>query len=257
MPPSTADAARGQQVYATYCARCHGAAGQPGKSKAGSITEPAFLALVSDQMLRTVVIAGRPDIGQPDWRNDMPGHPMSDQEVTDVVGWLSSQRRRTQKSRRRIAMSDDKAVSRRWLLMGIGVLLNGAVALLIATPIVGYLLGPIRKKGGYNSWIDLGDACSISRGRDAAGQLCESSRACLGMARPPRRPAGYAARRSRSSRFLPSTAPTWVARCAGFRSRNCLCAPAMAASITPMARAPRDRRREVFSNTPTKCKTAS
>jgi len=88
----TSDAARGQQVYATYCASCHGAAGQAGKSKAGSITETAFLALVSDQTLRTVIIAGRPDIGQPDWRNVSPGHPMSDQEVTDVVAWLSSQR---------------------------------------------------------------------------------------------------------------------------------------------------------------------
>ena len=87
-----ADAAHGALVYTTYCASCHGAAGQAGKSKAGSITEPAYLALVSDQVLRTVVIAGRPDIGQPDWRNDLPGHPMSDQEVTDVVGWLSSQR---------------------------------------------------------------------------------------------------------------------------------------------------------------------
>jgi cytochrome c oxidase cbb3-type subunit 3/ubiquinol-cytochrome c reductase cytochrome c subunit len=85
-----ADAAHGRQVYATYCASCHGVAGQAGKSKAGSITEPAFLSLVSDQVLRTVVIAGRPDIGQPDWRNTLPGHPMSDQEVTDVVGWLSS-----------------------------------------------------------------------------------------------------------------------------------------------------------------------
>ena len=86
-------AAHGEQVYGTYCASCHGAAGQAGKSKAGSITDAAFLALVSDQMLRTVIIAGRPDIGQPDWRNDLPGHPMSDQEVTDVVGWLSSQRK--------------------------------------------------------------------------------------------------------------------------------------------------------------------
>jgi cytochrome c oxidase cbb3-type subunit III len=88
----TGDRAHGQQVYATYCAGCHGAAGQAGRSKAGSITEPAFLALASDQTLRTVIIAGRPDIGQPDWRSDLPGHPMSDQEVTDVVGWLSSQR---------------------------------------------------------------------------------------------------------------------------------------------------------------------
>lgn len=83
-----ANAEHGQQVYATYCATCHGE-----KSKAGSITDRAFLALVSDQVLRTVIIAGRPDIGQPDWRNDLPGHPMSDQEVTDVVGWLASQRK--------------------------------------------------------------------------------------------------------------------------------------------------------------------
>ena len=57
------------------------------------------------------------------------------------------------------AVSEDKAVvKRRWFLVGLGVALNGAVALLIATPVVGYLLGPIRKKGGYDSWIDLGDA---------------------------------------------------------------------------------------------------
>jgi cytochrome c oxidase cbb3-type subunit 3/ubiquinol-cytochrome c reductase cytochrome c subunit len=86
------DNARGAQVYEAYCASCHGVAGQKGKSKAGSITDPSFLSLVSDQVLRTVVIAGRPDIGQPDWRNAMPGHPMTDQQLTDVVGWLSSQR---------------------------------------------------------------------------------------------------------------------------------------------------------------------
>jgi cytochrome c oxidase cbb3-type subunit 3 len=86
------DAGRGQQAYGAYCASCHGSAGQAGKSKAGSITDGAFLSLVSNQVLRTVIIAGRPDIGQPDWRNDQPGHPMSDAEVTDVVAWLASQR---------------------------------------------------------------------------------------------------------------------------------------------------------------------
>jgi cytochrome c oxidase cbb3-type subunit 3/ubiquinol-cytochrome c reductase cytochrome c subunit len=83
----TADPAHGPQVYATYCASCHGAVGQT-KSKAGSITDPAFLALVSSQVLRTVILAGRPDIGQPDWRNDVPGHAMTDEEVTDLVGWM-------------------------------------------------------------------------------------------------------------------------------------------------------------------------
>lgn len=96
-PPSylatkQADPAHGQQTYTTYCASCHGTVEQAGKSKAGSIVDPAFLTLVSDQVLRTLVLAGRPDIGQPDWRNDVPGHPMSDQEVTDVVGWLAGQR---------------------------------------------------------------------------------------------------------------------------------------------------------------------
>jgi mono/diheme cytochrome c family protein len=82
------DATHGAAVYTTYCSSCHGAPGQAAKAKAGSITEPAFVGLVSDQMLRTVILAGRPDIGQPDWRNDQPGHPMSDQEVSDVVAWL-------------------------------------------------------------------------------------------------------------------------------------------------------------------------
>src|ERR1700761_396513 len=62
-------------------------------------------------------------------------------------------------------MSDDKAESRRWFLVSIGVLLNGAVALLIATPVVGYLLGPIRKSGGYKFWIDLGNASDFPVGQ--------------------------------------------------------------------------------------------
>jgi Rieske [2Fe-2S] domain len=62
-------------------------------------------------------------------------------------------------------MSDEKAVSRRSLMMKIGILLNGAVALLIATPVVGYLLGPIRRNGGYNSWIDLGDVSQFALGQ--------------------------------------------------------------------------------------------
>jgi mono/diheme cytochrome c family protein len=88
----TVNSAHGQQVYTSSCASCHGGINTASQGKAGSILDPAFLSLVSDQTLRTIVIAGRPDIGQPDWRNVQPGHPMSDQDVTDVVGWLSSQR---------------------------------------------------------------------------------------------------------------------------------------------------------------------
>ena len=34
--------------------------------------------------------------------------------------------------------------------------MNALVAAAIATPVIGYLLGPIRRKGRYNSWIALG-----------------------------------------------------------------------------------------------------
>jgi cytochrome c oxidase cbb3-type subunit III len=88
---SSGDAQRGEVSYRTYCSSCHGAQGQGG-AKGSAITNDSFLALVSDQGLRTIVIAGRPELGAPDWRGNVPGKPMSDQEITDVVAWLASHR---------------------------------------------------------------------------------------------------------------------------------------------------------------------
>src|SRR5246127_5490855 len=85
------DAQRGADAYRTYCSSCHGADGRGG-SKASSIVDGSYLALVSDQQLRTIVIAGRPELGAPDWRGDVVGRPMSAQDISDVVAWLSSQR---------------------------------------------------------------------------------------------------------------------------------------------------------------------
>ena len=95
-PPSyaaktTGDAARGEVAFGTYCASCHGSEGRGG-SKASAISNDSFLALVSDQGLRTIVITGRPDLRAPDWRGNVPGKHMSDQEITDVVAWLESHR---------------------------------------------------------------------------------------------------------------------------------------------------------------------
>ena len=88
---SAGDAARGEIAYKKYCETCHGEEGRGGK-KGSAITDGAFLALVSDQGLRTLVLAGRPELNAPDWRGDVPGQPMSDQEITDVVAWLASKR---------------------------------------------------------------------------------------------------------------------------------------------------------------------
>jgi mono/diheme cytochrome c family protein len=94
-PPYTAqapgDPARGSEVYGTFCSSCHGPNGRGGP-KASSIVDGSFLALVSDQELRTVVIAGRPELGAPDWRNDVPGKPLTAQDISDAVAWLACQR---------------------------------------------------------------------------------------------------------------------------------------------------------------------
>ena len=103
---SAGDIHRGAVAYQTFCASCHGADGRGGP-KGSAITNDSFLALASDQYLRTIVIAGRPELGAPDWRGYRTGRalskvegpalsgvegPMSDQEVSDVVSWLASHR---------------------------------------------------------------------------------------------------------------------------------------------------------------------
>jgi cytochrome c oxidase cbb3-type subunit 3 len=88
---STSEAVNsGARAYQTYCARCHGPDGAGGS--AGSIVDPNFLNLVSDQGLRTTVVVGRSDLGKPDWRLNLPGHPMSLQEIDAVVAWLAAKR---------------------------------------------------------------------------------------------------------------------------------------------------------------------
>lgn len=85
------DSQHGADAYRMYCSSCHGADGRGG-SKASSIVDGSYLALVSNQNLRTMIIAGRPDLGSPDWRGDVEGRPMSPQDVSDVVAWLAAQR---------------------------------------------------------------------------------------------------------------------------------------------------------------------
>ncbi len=83
------DLHRGQQSYQARCAACHGSSRQ-------EITSPIYLSLVGDQALRSIIIAGRPDIDQPDWQHDGPGGkpaaPLSTEEVDDIVMYLASLR---------------------------------------------------------------------------------------------------------------------------------------------------------------------
>jgi mono/diheme cytochrome c family protein len=85
------DPRRGAEVFRVNCARCHGADGRGG-ANGGSVVDPNFLALTSDQSLRTTTITGRQDLGKPDWRANVPNQPMSPQDISDVVAWLVAQR---------------------------------------------------------------------------------------------------------------------------------------------------------------------
>jgi Rieske Fe-S protein len=55
-------------------------------------------------------------------------------------------------------------ISRRTLLFKVGIALNAAVGLVIATPVVAYLLGPVLKRKEYLSWIELGDTAEFPVG---------------------------------------------------------------------------------------------
>jgi cytochrome c oxidase cbb3-type subunit 3/ubiquinol-cytochrome c reductase cytochrome c subunit len=94
----TGDPTAGQMNFHFYCARCHETPIKPGPKgalasvDAGPITDPSYLALISDQGLRSIILSGRPEEGMPDWRTFAPA-PLTDQDVTDIVAWLASQRK--------------------------------------------------------------------------------------------------------------------------------------------------------------------
>ncbi len=87
--PETADAQRGADAYRARCAGCHASSPQ-------QITSRTYLSLMTDQQLRSIIIAGRPDIGHPDWRHDGPAGepttPLSSAEIDNIVAYLGSLR---------------------------------------------------------------------------------------------------------------------------------------------------------------------
>jgi mono/diheme cytochrome c family protein len=85
-----------ETTFARACGTCHGPHGEGG-SKAAKINDVALLSLFSDLGLRRIIIAGRPDLGMPDYANSHDRgsdfHPLNDQETTELVGLLQYWRR--------------------------------------------------------------------------------------------------------------------------------------------------------------------
>jgi mono/diheme cytochrome c family protein len=84
---ASGDAAAGAVVFAGACSGCHGNNGA-----VGPIVNQSYLTLVSDQGLRTAVIVGRPRLGMPDWKHQAYHGGLSEDDISNVVAWLSSQR---------------------------------------------------------------------------------------------------------------------------------------------------------------------
>jgi cytochrome c oxidase cbb3-type subunit III len=90
LSPEVGNASNGSKLFGLYCASCHG--GNETGGTAGAVTDESFLALYSDQSLRTLIIAGRPDFGHPGWNGYPNQAPLGSAQVSDLVAWLSAQR---------------------------------------------------------------------------------------------------------------------------------------------------------------------
>jgi len=100
-PPYAAplgDPASGEKVYAEYLAAVLkrepklALPEDPKVPREDFLTNFAFLDLVTDQYLRTLIISGHPEMGLLNWQEAIPGKPLSDQEIADLVAWIASKR---------------------------------------------------------------------------------------------------------------------------------------------------------------------
>ena len=189
--------------------------------------------LISNQGLRTTVIVGRPDLGAPDWRGNVPGRPMTAAEVSDVVAWLVAKRPATLSSAPGSPMTTPERFPRRWLLVKLGLLFNGVAGpaprgARRPLPFLAGAPGPAGQRLGLARV-----AGAFPRRADPPGDVPEPGGATLRMGRPHSWPAGCATWRPSSSRSSPSTVPISAARCGGSRSRASSCVLATGAPTTP------------------------
>jgi Rieske Fe-S protein len=59
---------------------------------------------------------------------------------------------------------EQERITRRTFMMNVGIALNAAVAIAIATPVVAYLLGPVLRRKEYRHWVALGNITDFTPG---------------------------------------------------------------------------------------------
>jgi cytochrome c oxidase cbb3-type subunit III len=92
------DKEAGAKLFAMACAGCHGEQGHGGEKRKdkppiGPVNDPAFLALLSDQALRRLIITGRSDLHMPGWGpaagRPKDFKPLTSADVSDLVALLA------------------------------------------------------------------------------------------------------------------------------------------------------------------------
>jgi cytochrome c oxidase cbb3-type subunit 3/ubiquinol-cytochrome c reductase cytochrome c subunit len=90
LPPydnSSGDINAGRRAFLMNCFMCHGKG-----ARVGSVTDPQYASLVSDQYIRDSIVAGRKDLGMPDYRTLALGKPLTEGNINDLVAFISSYR---------------------------------------------------------------------------------------------------------------------------------------------------------------------
>jgi cytochrome c553 len=82
---SSGDAGRGKRLFAKDCYMCHGKG-----ARVGPVTDVTYASLASDQYIRSTIIAGRSDLGMPNYRTLNLGKPLNEQDISDLVAYLAS-----------------------------------------------------------------------------------------------------------------------------------------------------------------------
>lgn len=86
--PAAEAVARGQADYQVYCAVCHGEQGEGyAADNANALAHPAFLAVATDEFLKSAIIRGRPGTPMSAWGVDWGG-PLDDDSADDLVAYL-------------------------------------------------------------------------------------------------------------------------------------------------------------------------
>lgn len=81
--PTTAESiARGGELYAANCARCHGPEGQ-GTPRAPALNVKSFLTQTNDQAMQLIISGGVPGTAMPAW-----GDRMTEADIQAIVGFI-------------------------------------------------------------------------------------------------------------------------------------------------------------------------